>query len=455
MLAKPVNSADPSMSKSLPDSSQGQEQRQIALLSAIIRIFRESPLCETEEEVAQVCLKVAEEMTGSSFGFIGELNPEGLFDTTTLSESGWEACKVPRPEAYSLLRSMPNRGINRLGLRENRSWIINNPSEHSDAVNKPEGHPPLKSFLGVPLRYVGGIVGMIALANKENGYALEDQHDVEALSVAFVESLNRRRADKRIKILNEELERQVSQVEAVNKELEAFSYSVSHDLRAPLRHITGFVELLNEKDITGLDDKHRHYLKVISESAQKMGNLIDDLLAFSRMGRVEMMKVSLDLGKLVRDVINDLAEETAGREIEWKIASLPVVEGDAAMLRLVLQNLISNALKFTRQVPRARIEIGVVLDHPEEVLFFVRDNGVGFSMKYVDKLFSLFQRLHDAKEFEGTGVGLANVQRIIHRHGGRVWAEGREKGGAAFWFTLPRKLSDLGESTISSRLKEG
>jgi signal transduction histidine kinase len=423
-----------------PDVTQlGNEQtrRQIALLTSIIRIFRETAECETEEEVAQICLRVAEELTGSKIGFIGELNPQGLFDTTTLSQAGWEACTVPRPEAYALLKSMPGRGINRLGLRENTSWIINDPATHPDSVEKPVGHPPLTSFLGVPLRFVGGIVGMIALANKEAGYTLNDQQDVEALSVAFVEALNRRRAEKKIHELNEELERHVQQVESVNKELEAFSYSVSHDLRAPLRHVTGFVELLNKRDHGELDDKSRHYLQVISEAAEKMGTLIDDILSFSRMGRTEMMTSRIDFNVMVKEVIDGLAEETPGRQIVWRIAPLPAVEGDAAMLRQVWTNLISNALKYTRTQPQAVIEIGADSEGPMETRFFIKDNGVGFDMKYVDKLFGLFQRLHDAETFPGTGVGLANVQRIIHRHGGSVSAEGTVDGGALFRFSLP------------------
>jgi signal transduction histidine kinase len=439
MTNKPKKTYE-ALEEELSERGRGDErvQRQLALLTAIVRIFRETPACETEEEVAQVCLKVAGELTGSPYGFIGELNPQGLFDTTTISESGWQACKVPMPEAAMLLKNMPNRGINRIGLRENKSWIINEPASHPDAVEKPQGHPPLTSFLGVPLRYVGGVTGMIALASKESGYTLADQEDIEALSVAFVESLNRRRAEKRIKELNEELNHHVWQVEAANKELEAFSYSVSHDLRAPLRHITGFVELLNKRDLGALDEKSQHYLQVISEAAQKMGVLIDDLLSFSRMGRAEMMKTRVDVGLLAKEIAAELAAEAKERDIAWEIAPLPMVEGDYAMLRLVMVNLMANALKFTRPRPQARIEIGAIADQPDETLFYVRDNGVGFDMKYADKLFGLFQRLHSQEEFEGTGVGLANVQRIIHRHRGRTWAEGAPDGGATFWFALPK-----------------
>jgi signal transduction histidine kinase len=415
-----------------------QTRRQVALLRGIIRIFRETPACRTEEQVAQLGLKVAEELSGSAIGFIGELNPAGHFDTTTLSEAGWKACRVPRAEAGELLRNMPNRGFLRAGMQEGKSWIVNDPASHPATVEKPRGHPRITAFLGVPLRFMGGVTGMIGLANKQGGYSNADQLEIEALSVAFVEALNRLRAERKIQELNQQLQAHLHRAEAANKELEAFSYSVSHDLRAPLRHITGFVELLNKRDIEALDEKSRHYLQVISAAAQKMGALIDDLLAFSRMGRAEMMRTKVDLGRMVEEIIADVAEDAQGREVAWQVAPLPVVTGDKAMLRLALVNYITNALKFTRPVSRARIEIGAVTDHPEETRIYIRDNGVGFDMRYRNKLFGLFQRLHGPEEFEGTGVGLANVRRIIHRHGGRTWAEGEVGGGATFWFSLPK-----------------
>jgi len=247
-----------------------------------------------------------------------------------------------------------------------------------------------------------------------------------------------KQSDAKIKELNSALKIQVEQLAATNRELEAFSYSVSHDLRAPLRHIIGFVDLLNTRDLSALDEKSRHYLQVITQAAQKMGTLIDDLLAFSRMGRAEMMKTRVDFDLLVREIVQELTEDARDREIQWEIAPLPALVGDASMLRQVMVNLISNAVKFTRPRPRAKIEIGAIKDKPGETLIFVRDNGVGFDIRYVNKLFSLFQRLHSTEEFEGTGVGLANVQRIILRHGGRVWAESTPEGGATFWVALPK-----------------
>ena len=255
-----------------------------------------------------------------------------------------------------------------------------------------------------------------------------------------------------LKRSEEELEQRVAdrtaQLESANKELESFAYSVSHDLRAPLRHIDGFLGLLEEKIEPTLDEESRHYITTISDAARRMGTLIDDLLSFSRMGRNEMAKTRVDLSALVQEAIREFEPETQGRVVDWRIAELPVVAGDRAMLRVVLVNLISNALKFTRPRARAEIAIGCLPDHEAETILFVRDNGVGFDMQYVDKLFGVFQRLHGADEFEGTGIGLANVRRIITRHGGKVWAEGKVDGGATFYFSLPRSSDEevMGET---------
>ncbi len=259
----------------------------------------------------------------------------------------------------------------------------------------------------------------------------------------------RKTAEEKIHQLNRELDQRVkertAELEVANRELEAFAYSVSHDLRAPLRHIDGFLEFLKVTIETALDRQSRHYMDAISHAANKMSLLIDDLLSFSRMGRHAMSLRHVNLGNLVREVIRDLEPDAAGRNIEWRIRDLPSVGGDAAMLRMVLDNLILNALKFTRARQQARIEIGSLPGQASETVIFVRDNGVGFDMTYVDKLFGVFQRLHRAEEFEGTGIGLANVRRIITRHGGRTWARGEPDHGAVFFFSLPHTPQRRGD----------
>ncbi len=236
-----------------------------------------------------------------------------------------------------------------------------------------------------------------------------------------------------------ELQRRGELLQAANKELEAFSYSVSHDLRAPLRHIDGYTALLAKSAGDSLNEKAQRYLQTISASATQMGQLIDDLLVFSRMGRQEMLQTRVNLDQLVKTILQDLRLDLQGRSISWTIGALPEVQGDPAMLRQVFSNLIANAIKFTATRAMAKIEIGCDSSSPDEVVIFVRDNGVGFDMQYASKLFGVFQRLHRAEEFEGTGIGLANVRRIVHRHGGRTWAEGTLDHGATFYVGLPRK----------------
>ncbi len=232
--------------------------------------------------------------------------------------------------------------------------------------------------------------------------------------------------------LNDELTRS-------NKELEAFSYSVSHDLRAPFRHIVGYAELLKEKYAGDLGGRAARYINIIIESAESAGKLVDGLLGFSQMGRMTIVPLHVDLNRLVADARNVLDTETAGREIEWKISNLPSVHGDPGMLRQVMQNVISNAIKYTKTRNPAVISIsGDVTD--TETIITISDNGVGFDMAYVGKLFGVFQRLHRIEDYEGTGIGLANVKRIIERHGGRAWAEGELNKGAAFHFALPHNF---------------
>ena len=249
----------------------------------------------------------------------------------------------------------------------------------------------------------------------------------------------RKRAERALHTLNEMLEKRVrertAELEAANTELEDFTYSVSHDLRSPLRHIDGFSRLVVEDFGGELSEEARGYLMRIREGTRQMGQLVDDLLKLARVGRRDLNVQLTGLDDLVAEAVSDLKGETVGRAIEWKVERLPYVECDAALMKQVFANLLSNAVKYTRPRTRATIEVGVRAENGKPAIF-VRDNGVGFSMKYADKLFGVFQRLHRSEDFEGTGVGLASVQRIIHKHGGRVWAEAEVDRGATFYFTL-------------------
>ena len=264
-----------------------------------------------------------------------------------------------------------------------------------------------------------------------------------------VELEQRKQREEEIRKLNQELTKQAAELEASNKELESFAYSVSHDLRAPLRHVVGYSELLQRQASSLLDDKSRRYLQTIDNAAKRMGNLIDDLLGFSRIGRAETRKTLVNLEQLVREVVKELEQETSSRDIAWQIGALPVCYGDRSMLKLVLVNLTSNAVKFTRMRARAEIEIGCADGNEGQAELFVRDNGAGFDMQYANKLFGVFQRLHRSEEFEGTGIGLATAQRIIHRHGGKIRAEGAVDRGATFYFSLPR-AKDAAERTANT-----
>ncbi|BCB28669.1 hypothetical protein SKTS_35550 [Sulfurimicrobium lacus] len=283
------------------------------------------------------------------------------------------------------------------------------------------------------------ILDRVNLVRDQNGMALEQVGAWLDITPRKQAEIRRQAAEERLRQLNEELERRVAertgQLEAANKELESFSYSVSHDLRAPLRSIDGFSEILEKRYVERLDDSGRDYLGRVRRASRRMGELIDDLLLLARMTRAELRKEPVDLSRMVWSMAREMQEAEPQRRVEWVIQDGIMVQADSRLIKVVLENLLGNAWKFTARQIEPRIEFGMIEREAEKVIF-VRDNGAGFDMQYAGKLFGAFQRLHAVDEFEGTGIGLATVQRIIHRHGGRVWAEGQSGAGAVFYFTL-------------------
>jgi PAS domain S-box-containing protein len=334
-------------------------------------------------------------------------------------------------------------------------------SRSDDVFWRKDGTSFHVAFVSTPIRAQGKVAGAVvtfsdtsarekaeealcqsraaALNMMEDAVAARDRSE-EASEALRQEVEERRKAEDEVRRLNAGLEQRVTErtaeLQAANKEMEAFSYSVSHDLRAPLRSMNGFATILTEDYAPRLDEEGRRLLGTICSEAGRMGQMIDELLAFSRFGRQSMHMGRVDMLALAQSVFDQCAAQASGREIRFKLHPLPAAQGDMAMLSHVWSNLISNAIKYTRAKPVAEIEItGRVEDG--QLLYCVKDNGAGFDMKYVRKLFGVFQRLHAEADFEGTGIGLSLVQRIVQRHGGRVWAEGEVNKGAAFYFTLP------------------
>jgi len=538
-----------SLANEVEERKRAEEKirHQNKIQETINRIFEKALTCDTEEELGRMGLSVAEELTDSKFGFIGEIGQDGCLHDIAISDPGWELCTMydktghRRPPGNFKIHGLYGRV-----LLDGSSLLVNDPSSHPDSIGIPEGHPQLTAFLGVPFIQKGKAIGMVAMGNREHGYTQEQQQDLEAVVPAIFQTLLSKRADEELRqvrdralwlarfpeqnpnpvirtsadgtvlyynpastkvegwkyevgqvLTNEllglvaramaegrevqedvllagrfyivwiapfpaegyanvygrditerkrmeeelqkthkELQEHATRLEAANRELESFSYSVSHDLRSPLRAIDGFTRMILNDKGAGFDEETRRKFGIVQDNAQKMGHLIDDLLRLSRVGRANLNWSKLDMKALASEALQEIRTAEPQREFKAEIRDLPKAQGDPAMIRQLLVNLMSNAVKFTRGKEDGRIEVGSFEQSGEKV-YYVRDNGIGFDMKYYNKLFGVFQRLVSESQFEGTGVGLAIVQRIVQRHGGRIWAEGKIHEGATFYFTLP------------------
>lgn len=401
-----------------------------SVLKGLNEVFQEALKSETGEQLADRCLKVAEEMTASAFGFIGEMGADGRLHDIAIGELGWEVCSMYDKSGH---RRPPGdfelRGIYGRVLLDGRSFYTNHPPAHHDSIGTPAGHPPLTSFLGVPLKRGGQVVGMIALANRAGGYRDEDVQSIEALAPAFAESLSRVRAEQ-------ELQQALISLEQSNTDLQQFAYVASHDLREPLRVITSYIQLLARDYGEVFDRKGRQSMDYITSGARRMSAMIDDLLVFSHAG-VNVTLAEVDSGATVMTALNNLRLMIGENQAKVTCGDLPVVAADSSQLVQLWQNLIGNAIKFRRE-EKPLIRISAV-ETGDDWRFSVADNGIGIDERFADKVFDIFQRLHSREEYPGTGIGLAICRRIVERHGGRIWMEPRPGEGTTFHFTIPIK----------------
>jgi len=413
-----------------------QSQRELALKTKFATIF----LTLSEREIFAAVLDAVLEHTQSQEGIFGYLDEDGALVVPTWA---WEESQIPG-ETIRFPRGEWT-GIWGRVLSEKRSLYSN------EQPGAPAGRASVRRVLAAPILFQREVIGLFAVANRATDYSESDLETLERIARDMApifkarlqrdaEERARRRAEEEVRTINAELEKRVqertAQLEAANQELEAFAYSVSHDLRAPLRAIHGFSRILMEEYAPQLPGEAKHYLEVIHHNALQMGELIDDLLTFSRLSRQPLQKQVVAPAELAAQALQDLSPEIEPR-IEIVVRDLPPSEGDPSLLKQVFVNLLSNAIKYTGRREHPRIEVGAQTRTDGQVaVYYVRDNGVGFDMRYVHKLFGVFQRLHHARDYPGTGIGLATVQRIVHRHGGRVWAEGEVNRGATFYFTL-------------------
>jgi PAS domain S-box-containing protein len=392
----------------------------------------------SQDEISNFAMEEAIRLTQSKIGYVAFVNEdETVMRMHAWSKSAMEECTIPdKPFIYPV----PGTGLWGEAVRQRRPIITNN-YQAPNPLKKgyPQGHVDLKNHMNVPIFDGDKIVVVAGVANKETDYDQTDVRQLTLLMSGMWRTLKQKRSDEKIHELNRSLEQRVrertAELNEANKELEAFAYSISHDLRTPLRSIAGFSQILAEEN-EQLSEDSKQLLDRVRAAAHRMEQMIEALLHFSRMIRAELHRSPIDLSKLSQDIANQLRESNPERQVEFFIEPNIQMNADPDLIRVVMENLLGNAWKYTRNHPTAKIEVGVEEEQGEKV-FFIRDNGAGFNEAYAGKLFQAFQRLHRAEEFEGTGIGLASVARIIRRHGGRIWAHGAVEKGATFYFTLP------------------
>ncbi len=513
------------------------------VLDAINRVFREAITCDTEEQLAQTCLDAAVRLTGSAFGFIGEVNRRGRLDAVAMTNAGWEACDIGG-DVSELLRDMELRGVWSVVVRTGDSLLTNDPTSHPASVPLREGHPPIHCFLGVPLSHRGKTLGLIGLANKKGGYGGGDQQAIEHMSLAMVEAMTRKRLESALQdseekyrhlfenaqvgmfrtsldntevlevnkklcelvgasreeligspsvvrwkdqhkqaemmrllrengrvtdfeapiatrgdlektcLLSVELSTDGSHIEGSvvditertsmqqellrsNKDLEEFAYIASHDLQEPLRKIQAFGGRLREKLSDATDEPSQDYLDRMVSASERMRSLIANLLTYSRVTTKQVPFEPVDLREVVEEVVSDLEPRIQEQRGEVIVHGyLPTVEADPFQLRQVLTNLVGNALKFHRPEETPVVQVtGEIAGY--RCLIQVRDNGIGIEDKYTDRIFGVFQRLHGRSQYEGTGIGLAIVKKIVERHDGEIEVSSEPGQGTTFTVTLP------------------
>ncbi|MBP9146174.1 MAG: PAS domain-containing protein [Thermoanaerobaculia bacterium] len=413
-----------------------------SLIEVIYRSQAQFIAADASQDMFDDLLDSLLDLTGSEYGFIDEMfyTPDGkpYLTARAITDISWNeqtrqmyAQFVSGELSFTKLESLFGAV-----MATGKPVIANNAPSDPRRGGVPPGHPALNAFLGLPLHSNNRFVGVIGLANRPGGYSEELIAHLEPVVQACASLLSAWRSERKREEAEAALVRKTAELETANKELEAFSYSVSHDLRAPLRAIDGYGRILLEDYESRLDPEGRRLLGVISGETRRMGQLIDDLLAFSQLSRRKLEASDIDMAAMARAVFDEQAGHAPQRVFRLELQPLPPAHGDPAMIRVALGNLLSNAIKFTKPRNPAVIEIGSRLEDGQAV-YYVKDNGVGFDMRYAHKLFGVFQRLHSTEEFEGTGVGLALVQRVVHRHGGRVWADGKVDEGATFYFSLP------------------